>query len=132
MIGLVFATGVIEHTSLFGEADVPKQGYWLGIAACLIGAFFTACVTMIAHRLHTIAAGVLAWWQCALGSILLLVWPINLGWPAWGISWGWLAGLGLIHTGLAYALLYEGTARLNTGRIAILQFAYPAIAIILD
>ena len=48
------------------------------------------------------------------------------------MSWAWLAGLGLIHTGLAYTLLYAGMARLTTGRIAVFQFVYPAVAIVID
>jgi drug/metabolite transporter (DMT)-like permease len=54
------------------------------------------------------------------------------GWPAWGTSWAWLAGLGLIHTGLAYTLMYIGMARLDTARVAVLQFVYPAVAIVID
>jgi drug/metabolite transporter (DMT)-like permease len=77
-------------------------------------------------------AGILAWWQCAVGTMLLWVWPMQHGWPAWGMSWAWLAGLGLIHTGLAYTLMYIGMARLDTARIAVFQFVYPAVAIVID
>ncbi|WP_332839225.1 DMT family transporter [Comamonas koreensis] len=58
--------------------------------------------------------------------------PATQGWPAWGAAWGWLAALGLVHTAAAYALIYIGMARLPTGRIAVLQFVYPAIAIVVD
>jgi drug/metabolite transporter (DMT)-like permease len=137
IVGLVLAAGVLEHTALFGGAADVKPGYWLGIAACLIGAFCTAGVTIIARRLSGLSdedlpTGQLAWWQCAIGTVALAAWPMQAGWPAWGLSWSWLAGLGLIHTGLAYALIYEGTARLAAGRIAVLQFVYPAVAILID
>jgi drug/metabolite transporter (DMT)-like permease len=33
---------------------------------------------------------------------------------------------------LAYTLIYGGMARLNTGRVALLQFVYPAVAILID
>ena len=46
--------------------------------------------------------------------------------------WAWLAGLGVFHTGLAYALMYAGMQRLEAGRIAVLQFVYPISAIVLD
>jgi drug/metabolite transporter (DMT)-like permease len=132
IVGLVLAAGVLEHTALFGTAREVKPGYWLGIAACLMGAFCTAGVTIIARRLGELPIGQLAWWQCAIGTVVLASWPMQAGWPAWGVSWAWLAGLGLIHTGLAYALIYEGTARLAAGRIAVLQFVYPAVAILID
>ena len=38
----------------------------------------------------------------------------------------------MLHTGLAYVLLYAGMSRLPAGRIAILQFVYPAAAIGVD
>lgn len=128
MIGLVMATGIVEHTA----SGTLRPGYWIGVASCLAGAFCMACVTIIARRLRALPAGILAWWQCAVGTLLLCVWPMTHGWPAWGMSWAWLAGLGLIHTGLAYTLMYIGMARLNTGRIAVFQFVYPAVAIVID
>ena len=49
-------------------------------------------------------------------------------------SWVWaaLAGLGVLHTGLAYVLMYEGMARLPAERIAVLQFVYPGAALLVD
>ena len=76
--------------------------------------------------------GALAWWQCALGAAVLWVASMVQGWPAWGAPWAWLAGLGLIHPGLAYTLMYAGMARLATARVAVLQFAYPTVAIVVD
>lgn len=129
MAGLALATGLVGPGS--GDTTRPA-GYWTGVALCLAGAVCTAAVTVIARRLRGIPAGVLAWWQCALGSAVLWVWPLQHGWPAWGASWAWLAGLGLVHTGLAYTLLYGGMARLPTARIAVLQFAYPGVALAID
>ena len=54
------------------------------------------------------------------------------GWPTWGTSWFWLAGLGVFHTGLAYVILYAGMARLPAASIALLQFVYPAAALLMD
>jgi len=47
-------------------------------------------------------------------------------------SWAWLIGLGVVHTGLAYVLLFAGMAGLAAGRIAVLQFAYPITAVMVD
>lgn len=132
MAGLLLATGVAEQATLFGEGQALPPGYWLGIAACLAGALMTAIVTLIAKRMGSLPSGILAWWQCAIGTVLLLAWPVAQGWPQWGESWAWLAGLGLIHTGLAYTLTYAGLPHLSTGRIAILQFVYPAVAVVMD
>lgn len=128
MVGLVLATGIAEHQA---SGDV-RQGYWLGVAFCVVGAFCMAWVTIIAWRLRELPAGILAWWQCAIGTLTLWVWPMQHGWPALGTAWLWLAGLGTIHTGLAYTLIYGGMARMSTGRIALFQFVYPAVAIVVD
>ncbi len=128
MFGLVLATGIAEHPAS-GEA---RQGYWLGVVLCLVGALCMACVTIIARRLRDLPAGILAWWQCAIGTMTVWIWPVQHGWPALGASWLWLAGLGIIHTGLAYTLMYSGMARLDTARIASFQFVYPAVAIFVD
>ncbi|RKP53577.1 DMT family transporter [Pararobbsia silviterrae] len=128
MIGLVFATGLVEHAADSGV----RQGDGLGVVLCLVGALCTACAAIIARRLRDLPMGVLAWWQCAIGTLTLWVWPMRHGWPALGASWLWLAGLGIVHTALAYTLMYSGMARLNTGRIALLQFVYPAVAIVID
>ncbi len=131
MAGLVLATGVLDHLRAPAAADEASR-YWAGVAFCLLGAFLTACVTVIARRLRDVPVGVLAWWQCVVGAAVLRPWPLQHGWPAMGTAWLWLAGLGLLHTGLAYAWIYAGMARLGTGRIAVLQFAYPAVAILID
>lgn len=131
LFGLILATGVLERASLPADTG-SQQAYWLGVVACLIGSLCTASVTLIAKRLRDVPAGILAWWQCAVGTLILWVWPVKQGWPDWGQSWAWLAGLGLIHTGLAYTLMYAGMVKLTTGRIAALQFLYPALAIIVD
>lgn len=134
MVGLVLATGILENSAATLNASNKSvhPDYWLGVAFCLAGAFCTACVTLIAKRLHELSAGVLAWWQCTIGTIALAAWPMTHGWPAWGMSWMWLSGLGLIHTGLAYSLMYSGMGRLSTERIAMFQFVYPAVVILSD
>ncbi|MDR5794877.1 DMT family transporter [Caballeronia sp. LZ008] len=128
MCGLVLATGIAGHAS---DGSL-RPAYWTGVAACLAGSLCMAGVTIIARRLRDLPAGVLAWWQCAIGTLSLWIWPMQHGWPAWGMSWAWLAGLGLIHTGFAYTLMYIGMARLDTARVAVLQFVYPAVAIVID
>lgn len=134
MAGLVLATGMLERLALPGTtANMSFQAdYWIGVVLCVAGAFCTACVTIIAKRLGDLPAGTLTWWQCVVGTLLLLAWPVVHGWPEWGASWAWLSGLGLIHTGLAYSLMYAGMARLHTDRIAVFQFVYPAVAILAD
>jgi drug/metabolite transporter (DMT)-like permease len=130
MAGLALATGLFDQVSTGGHG--LSSGYWIGVLGCLIGALAMAGVTLIAKRLGVMRVGVLAWWQCAFGTATLWFFPVLQGWPTGASSWLWLSGLGLIHTGLAYSLMYAGMARISTGRVAALQFVYPAVAILLD
>jgi drug/metabolite transporter (DMT)-like permease len=65
--------------------------------------------------------------------VVVMAWaPFVYGWPQEASAWGWLAGLGVLHTGLAYAILFAGMARLALGKIAVLQFVYPLTAVLVD
>lgn len=129
LLGLALATGLLEGT--VGGA-VRDAGHLWGLAMCLGGSLSYAAVTLIAKTAVSMSAFALAWWQCLVGVVALAWWPPFNGWPAPGLSWVWLAGLGVIHTGLAYSLLYTGMSRLPTSRIAVLQFVYPITAVLMD
>ncbi len=47
-------------------------------------------------------------------------------------SWGWLVGMGVIHTGVVMVAMYATFPLLPTRVIAIMNFVYPAVAILLD
>jgi drug/metabolite transporter (DMT)-like permease len=132
LAGLALATGLAGGAA---PADSGMSGaYAVGLLMCLGGSLSYAAVTLIAKSAKGdgTSSFALASWQCAVGTVALAWWPAVHGWPAWGSSWAWLAGLGAIHTGLAYVVLYAGMARLSTSRIALLQFVYPAAAVVVD
>lgn len=128
--GLVLATGVLND---HGQPDSGVSAdYWSGVAMCLVGSVAYAGVTMITKMATQVSSFALAWWQCLIGMLATCWWPLLHGLPGWGAAWGWLAGIGVIHTGLAYVVLYTGMSRLKTGNIAVLQFVYPLTAILVD
>ncbi|HET7528404.1 MAG TPA: DMT family transporter [Burkholderiaceae bacterium] len=129
LLGLALATGVFGDPAL-GRATPARYGW--GLLMCVGGSLSYAAVTLIAKLARGVSSFALAWWQCAVGALALAARPALDGWPAWGSAWAWLAGLGVLHTGLAYVVLYAGMARLSTSRIALLQFVYPATALALD
>lgn len=136
LCGLALATGIADEfigTGVAPGAAAALPGYAIGVGMCLIGSVSYAAASFIA-KLHAERAGsfALSAGQCLVGAVALLPWPLLQGLPVWGASWGWLAGLGVLHTGLAYVILYAGMARLGTGRIAILQFVYPGTAVLVD
>jgi len=132
LAGLTLATGLADGAA--SADNSMSSAYAIGLLMCLSGSLSYAAATLIAKLAKDdgTTSFALAWWQCAVGIVALAWWPVVHGWPAWGPSWAWLAGLGVIHTSLAYVVLYAGMARLSTSRIALLQFVYPAAAILMD
>ncbi|OSZ74848.1 DMT family transporter [Hydrogenophaga sp. IBVHS1] len=129
LIGLALASGWVDG-ALTGVGW--SSSYLWGVALALLNSVGYAALTLIANRARGVSPLALAWWQCAVGAVVLLWWPFMQGWPPAGPAWAWLAGLGVIHTGLAYVVLYAGVARLTAGRVAVLQFVYPASAVAVD
>lgn len=120
-----------------GAGDMAWAGasagdYTVGLLLCLGGSLSYAAVTLLAKTEKVMTPFALAWWQCVVGVVLLAWAPAVFGWPTAAASWAWLAGLGVLHTGLAYALLFTGMARLSLGSIAVLQFVYPLTAVLVD
>lgn len=128
MLGLVLASGVAGG----GGGPPIDAGLAGGLLMCLAASFTYAVVTLIAKGAGGASPLALAWWQCLVGTVLLAGWPLAHGLPAEPAAWAWLAGLGVLHTGLAYVLMYEGMARLPAERIAVLQFVYPGAALLVD
>jgi drug/metabolite transporter (DMT)-like permease len=129
LLGLVLASGLADTNAAVGAGG---SSYLLGLAMCLAASLSYTGVTLIAKTCRSVSSFALACGQCGVGAVALAWWPMRHGWPEIGAAWLWLAGLGVIHTGLAYVLLYAGMARLASGRIAVLQFVYPAMAVFMD
>ncbi|MCE1194336.1 MAG: DMT family transporter [Acidovorax sp.] len=127
--GLVLTTGLLD-----GAAAATSGGgdYLAGVLLCLGGSLCYAGVTLLANTQKAISPYAMAMWQCLVGTVALAWAPWVLGWPPLGAAWGWLLGLGVLHTGLAYVVLFAGMARLGLGRIAVLQFVYPLTAVLVD
>ncbi len=129
LVGLALASGWVDG-ALSGAGW--SSAYLWGIALALLNSVGYAALTLIANRARGVSPLALSWWQCAVGAVVLAWWPFVHGWPPAGPAWAWLAGLGVIHTGLAYVVLYAGVARLSAGRVAVLQFVYPASAVAVE
>ncbi|NWK78877.1 EamA family transporter [Aquitalea sp. LB_tupeE] len=127
LLGLALACGMAGLSS-----TVIPDGFWGGVLMCIGGSLSYAGLPIIARQQPNISSFAFAWWQCAVGVVLTAWWPLLNGWPTTASSWAWLAGLGSLHTGLAYALLYSGMSQISISRFAVLQFVYPVTAIVVD
>ncbi|MFJ9829191.1 DMT family transporter [Streptomyces sp. NPDC101160] len=103
-----------------------------GLGFALAAAVLYALSTIVTKRISGVRPHLIALVQVTVGIPLLLPFA-GFGEAArLGAGWGWLAGLGLIHTGVMYVLMYAAYAKLPTARIAVLAFTYPAVAMGVD
>jgi drug/metabolite transporter (DMT)-like permease len=124
-IGLLLATGIFESTI--------SPNYIQGIGYVILAATMYAAATLISKYLKEIKPHLLTFIQCTVSTLLLIVvTPLGKSSSISMGQWGWLVGMGIIHTSLAYVLLYAALPKLKTANIAVLLFVYPASAILFD
>ncbi|MEU3606474.1 DMT family transporter [Streptomyces sp. NPDC035033] len=120
--GLVLVSGVRPGDT----ASLTGLGY------ALAAAVLYALATFVTKRIGGVRPHLIALVQVAAGVPLLLPFADLGAVSGLGAGWAWLAGLGLIHTGLMYVLMYAAYAKLPTPKIAVLAFTYPAVAMLVD
>lgn len=130
-VALGFA-GLVLACGMPAAAGAPSQIDAVGILYTLVAALAYAGVTLTTRSMRGMRAELTALVHCSVGVLVLL--PF-VALPAAGISarqWGWLTGIGVLPTALAFALIYGALPRMQPASIAVLTFAYPAAAIGVD
>lgn len=107
--------------------------YLIGIVQAVAAAVLYAAATLIAKRLTGVRPHVTVLVQLSVGTLLLAP---AVSWATTGEvlghGWPWLLGLGVIHTGAMYLLMYSAFPALRTPVIAVLGFIYPIVAVLVD
>lgn len=132
---LVVAFGGLILTAGVSFSDFESGGhsaYLVGLGQALLAALFYALSTVITKRVTGVRPHLVALVQVTLGIPLLLPFASFGAMKGMGLDWGWLVGLGLIHTCLMYVLMYSSYQKLPTPKIAVLAFIYPAVAMLCD
>jgi drug/metabolite transporter (DMT)-like permease len=125
LFGLILATGI--------KWNVIDPGFLLGVGFTLLGATLYAGVVLVGKGLKSVQPEVVTFIQCAVGVLTLPIFDPSILHTSIELrQWGWLAGLGVIHTALVYTLIYRALPKLKSFTIAILTFIYPASAIFFD
>ncbi|MBV8415421.1 MAG: DMT family transporter [Verrucomicrobia bacterium] len=125
LFGLILATGL--------KWNMIDTGSLLGVGFTLLAATLYAGVVLVGKGLKSVTPEIVTFVQCAVGVLTLpLIDPAILHTSIELRQWGWLSGLGVIHTALVYALIYHALPKLKSSTIAILTFIYPASAIFFD
>lgn len=126
MIGMVFVSGVL--TGGIGGFT----GILLGVGA----AVFYASAMFMNKRLSPIGAYDKTIIQLFTAAIVILPYLLFTGGlsfpPMETVSWVFLAVVGIVHTGFAYALYFGAMKDLSAQSIAILSYLDPVLSIILS
>ncbi|MFC3351921.1 DMT family transporter [Streptomyces echinoruber] len=124
--GLVLVSGVTPGELAHGGT------YVTGIGQALLAALLYGLSTLVTKRVTGVRPHLIALVQVLVGIPLLLPFADFAAMRGTGAGWGWLVGLGVVHTGLMYVLMYAAYARLPTAKIAVLAFVYPVVAMVMD
>ncbi|MGI5402157.1 DMT family transporter [Streptomyces sp. CA-135486] len=125
--GLILVSGVTPADFAGGDGT-----YLLGVGQALAAALLYGLSTIVTKRITGVRPHLIALVQVLVGIPLLLPFADFGAMSGTGADWGWLIGLGLIHTGLMYVLMYSAYQKLPTTKIAVLAFTYPAVAMVAD
>lgn len=124
-IGMILATGLVGGT---GETNASSM---IGIALALLAALLYAVGTILGKELGDQRPEVTTLIQVIAGAAMLAPFA-NIEQSVPIPSWKWLIGLGVLHTGIAYTLMYSAYPRLTTPVIGVLAFVFPLVSILVD
>ena len=127
LVGMVFVSGVFQGN---------QESSFLGVALGVGAAVFYASVILLNKKLSPIGAYDKT--LCQLGAASLVVAPYILlsGGMDFGamptLGWIKLGIVGVVHTGIAYALYFGGIRDVNAQTAAILSYLDPVLSILLS
>lgn len=124
--GLILVSGVTPGDFTSGGS------YVVGVGQALLAALLYGLSTLVTKRVTGVRPHLIALVQVLVGIPLLLPFADFGAMAGTGADWGWLVGLGFIHTGVMYVLMYAAYAELPVSKIAVLAFVYPAVAMVMD
>lgn len=132
---LISFVGMVLVSGVFGDSNLDRSSY-KGIIFGLIAALMYAIVIIINKKINNIGAFDKTIMQLGTAAVVLLPYVIlagNLqGVELNGLSVAMLLFVGIVHTGVAYALYFGSMDGLSADSIAIFSYIDPVVAIILS
>ena len=127
MVGMVFVSGVLQGS---------QTGSMLGVVLAVGAAILYASVILMNKKLSPIGAYDKTLCQLGAASIVVAPYILISGGVTFGEmtpgSWIILTVVGIVHTGIAYALYFGGIRDVNAQTAAILSYLDPVLSIILS
>lgn len=102
-----------------------------GVLLAFASAILYALTVLITKRLLAgVPAGLVAFTQQAVATIVLLPAVFLLPGPKGAAGWGSVAALGVVHTGFAVLLFFSGLRVVRADHVAVLSYIEPVAAVI--
>ena len=128
LVGMVLVSGVLENELNADEA--------LGIAFALLAGLFYACVTLLSRKLDDVSRYDTALVELSFAAIAVAPYTIiaeDVSFVGFGIDSLFLLILvGILHTGVAYALYFGAASALPASKVAIYSYIDPICALLLS
>lgn len=124
--------GVLCSADPFKLLRSADSGYLIGVGLTFVAAVLCGASLLLSRRISRERPFAVVLIQCLVGVAMLAPFADYARVMVPGAHWYWLAGLGLIHSGVCYVLFYSSYPRLQVATIAVLAFIYPVIALLLD
>ncbi|GGA11567.1 DMT family transporter [Dyella caseinilytica] len=128
LIGFAGVVCSADPLRIWRNADA---NYLTGIGLTLLSAVLCGASLLMSRQVGKKRPFALVMIQCWVGVAMLAGFSspdvFHAGW-----HWGWLVGLGVIHSGIVYVLFYSSYPRLPVVTIAVMAFVYPMVALLLD
>lgn len=128
---VVAFAGVPLASGVTGDAVFAGNSWSLGVILTLLAAAAYVGTTMSVRAISGQSPEVTMMIQALVGAVVLSV-GVDFQQTIELSSWGWLVGMGVIHSGIVMVAMYATYPLLTTPVIAIMNFIYPAVAILLD
>lgn len=130
LAGMVLVSGVVQ-------SGIPAPGELRGILMGLSAAVFYAAVVLLNQKLDGIGAYDKTIVQLGVSAVVMVVYLLFTGGFA-GVSGvtvpvlGLLLVVGILHTGIAYALYFGAIQRVTAQTAALMSYIDPVVAILLS
>ena len=127
LVGMVFVSGVFQGN---------QESSFLGVALGVGAAVFYASVILLNTKLSPIGAYDKTLRQLGAASLVVAPYILLSGGMDFGamttLGWIMLGIVGVVHTGIAYALYFGGIRDVNAQTAAILSYLDPVLSILLS
>lgn len=130
-LGVAFA-GVALIVQAKPDVGYVGTDYLTGILMALGAAFFYALTALFTKKLTGTPPHLIALIQVCVGTVMLLPFADLTELPRDVGTWGTLAVLGIVYTGLMFTLQYGAIQKLPTHLTGSITFVYPVVAIVVD